>query len=234
MRTSRRLAASHLVSYFLARSGVWSLIWKDWIQVSRRLDIRSAISWLALIGAGAGMMVAPDLGTRIWVFIVWGLLIGQVCTHRFHSDLNLWVIFRQLPFSGKEILLVEIVSPVIAATILCWLTFGIFSLMGLHPSLPVVVLSPGIILNITLASVFDILRQSKADALMTGHVVEMGAVGLIIGLILAGLPLALVLWISNIMSINAILWLISFVGLFIGLGIAYGMWQLAVSQYKKL
>ena len=95
-------------------------------------------------------------------------------------------------------------------------------------------LAPGIILCITLAAVFDILRQCKIDALLAGHATEMGAVGLLFGLILAGIPLALVVWISNWMSGGIILWIVSLLGLFLSLGIAYGMWQLDVHQYNKI
>jgi uncharacterized membrane protein len=96
------------------------------------------------------------------------------------------------------------------------------------------VLAPGIILCITLAAIFDILRQSKAEALMAGHAAEMGAVGLIIGLLLAGLPLALIMWISDRVSEDVIQWVTSLLGLFLILGIAYGMWRLTASQYKKI
>ncbi|OGN92712.1 MAG: hypothetical protein A2Y88_13330 [Chloroflexi bacterium RBG_13_48_10] len=234
MRTRQRIGAGFIASHVPARAGVWILIWKDWVQTWRGFDIRSVISWLALFAMGFGMMIAPDWGTRIWVFIVWGLLIGQVCSKRFASDLNHWVVFRQLPFSGKEILLAEIAISVIGVTLLCWFAFGICSLIGLHPNLPVAVLAPGMILCITLAAAFDILRLCKADGLMAGHTAEMGAVGLIFGLLLAGLPLVLIIWISDHISGGVILWVISLLGLFLILGIAYGMWQLTASQYKKI
>jgi hypothetical protein len=234
MRTRQRLGAGFLASHVPARAGVGVLIWKDWVQTWRGFQIRSVISWLALFGSCLGMMIAPDWGMRIWVFIVWGLLIGQVCSKRLNSDLNLWVVFRQLPFSAKEILLAEIAISVIGATLLCWFAFGICSLIGFNPSLPVAVLAPGIILCITLAAIFDILRQSKAEALMAGHAAEMGAVGLIIGLLLAGLPLALIMWISDRVSAGVIQWVTSLLGLFLILGIAYGMWRLTASQYKKI
>jgi hypothetical protein len=180
------------------------------------------------------MLIAPDWGMRIWVFVVWGLLIGQVCSKRFYSDLKLWVVFRLLPFSSRETLMVEIAGPVIAATILCWFASGICRLIGIHPSLPVAVLAPGIILCITLAAVIDILRQNQTDTLLTGHVAEMGVFGLFFGLILAGLPLALVMWISNQVSLGVMLWIISLLGLFLSLGIAYGIWQMAESKYKNV
>ena len=234
MRTQQRLGAGHLASNLPARAGIWALIWKDWLQTSRVFDFKNVLYWLSIFASGLGMLLAPDWGMRIWIFVVWGFLIGQVCTKRFCSDLNLWVIFRQMPFPSKEILLVEILNPVVGATLLCWVAYGMSLLIGLHPSLPVAVLSPGIILCITLAAAFDILRHSKADALMAGHAAEMGASGLAIGLILTGLPLALVLWISNTPGGSVVIWLPSLVGLLMIFGIAYGMWQLTASQYKKI
>lgn len=130
--------------------------------------------------------------------------------------------------------MVEIAIPVLGTIALCWFAYGICSFIGLHPSLPVAVLAPGVILCITLAAVFDILRQSKTDTLLAGHVNEMGVVGLFFGLFLAGLPLALVMWISNQMSMGVILWITSLLVLFLSLGIAFGTWQLAVYQYKNL
>lgn len=189
---------------------------------------------MALLASSLGMMIAPNWGARIWVFVIWGLLIGQICSQRFHSDINLWAVFRQLPFSGKEIVLAEIASSVIGAILLCWFAFGLSSLLGFQPNLPVVVLAPGVILCITLAAVFDILRQSKSDALMAGHTADTGAAGLIVGLIVAGVPLLLCVWISSQMITILILWVSIFLGLFLSLGIAFVMWQLTGSQIKKI
>ena len=234
MRNHPQLGAGHVASHIPAGAGAWALIWKDWVQTARRIDIKSAISWLAIFGSDLGMMIALDWETRIWVFVVWGLLIGQVCSKRFSSDLNHWVIFRQLPFSGRDVLLVEIARPVIGTTILSWFAFGISSLIGFHPSLQLAVLAPGIILCITLAAIYDILRQCKVDTLLAGRAAEMGAVGLFFGLIVSGLPLSLVVWITSRMSAGINLWVISLLGLFLSLGIAYGMWHLTASKYKNL
>ena len=234
MSTHRRAWAGSLESYFPAHTGVWVLIWKDLVQTRRGFDIRNVISWLVLFGAGIGMLLAPDWGMRIWVFIVWVLLIGQVCSKRLSSDLKLWVVFHQLPFSGKETLVAEIASSVMGVNLLGILAFGICSVLNLHPSLAVAILAPGIILITALAAIFDILRQSKTEALLAGHTSEMGAIGLIIGLVLAGLPLMLVLGITDRLSSGLLPWFISFLGLVLSLGIAYGMWQLTAAQFKKI
>ena len=228
------LGLEDLIRYIPASSGVWVLIWKECVQILRRLSAKSVISWLVIFGLSLVMMIATDWGTRIWVFIVWGLLIGQVCSKRFNSDMNLWVFFRQLPFSGKKLLLAEIASSVVWASFMCWFAYGISSLLGFHPSITITVLAPGIILCITLAGVFDILRQSKPDALIAGNAPEMGAVGLLLGLILTGLPFGLVMWITSRMNFGVIALVVSLLGLILCLGIAYGLWQLAAYQYKKI
>jgi hypothetical protein len=180
------------------------------------------------------MLLAPDWEMRTWVFIVWVLLIGQVCSKRLSSDMKLWVVFQQLPFSRKNTVLAEIASPVVVAILIEGLAFGMCSVLKLKPSLPVAVLTPGIILIAALAANFDILRQSKTEALLAGHTAEMGAVGLIIGFLLAGLPLVLVLGITDRASSGLLPWFISFFGLVLCLGIAYGMWQLTAAQFKKI
>jgi hypothetical protein len=42
------------------------------------------------------------------------------------------------------------------------------------------------------------------------------------------------MWISSWMSADIILWMGSLLGLFLSLGIAYGMWLLDEYQYKKI
>jgi hypothetical protein len=234
MNTHRRFWVGSLERYFATHDGVRVLVWKDLVQTRRGFDIRSLISWLILFGAEIGLLIALDWGTRIWVFIVWVLLIGQVCSKRLSSDLKMWVVFHQLPFSGKETLLAEIASSVTGTILLGYLAFGICSVLNLHPSLPVAILTPGIILCTAFSAIFDILRQSKTEAMSAGHASEMGAVGLMIGLLLAGIPLSLVLAITDRMSRDILLWFMLLPGLLLSLGIAYGMWQLAVSQFRKI
>jgi len=196
--------------------------------------MRDVISWLALFGVSVGMVLAHSWVTMIWIFILWGVLIGQVCPKRFVSDLSLWALFRQLPFSGQLILIADIASSVIGATLLIWLAYGLCSLIGWQANLLVAILAPGVILCLTLTAAFDIMRLSKSDALLAGNPANMGAVGLYLGLILAGMPLALVTWLSGWTLTGSTLWISSFIGLFISLGIAYIMWRLAASRFENI
>ncbi len=223
-----------MVRHFMIPRGLWILVWKGWLQSWRGLDIRGVISWLALFSLSVGMLLARGWVTLIWVFIIWGLLISQVCPKRFVSDLSLWAIFRQLPFSGLGILLADVASSVIGATLLIWLAYGLCSLGGWQTNIPVTILAPGMILCLTLTAAFDILRLSKTEALLAGNPAHMGAVGLYLGLILAGLPLALVTWLSGWAGVGITLWISSAIGLLISLGIAYIMWQLATSRFGRI
>jgi hypothetical protein len=123
---------------------------------------------------------------------------------------------------------------VIGVTLLSWLGFGVCSLLDLKPSITVATLALGITLCFTLASLVDILRQSKADDLATGNRAEMGILGLVLGLILAGIPLILPIWMSTWTTGGIGVWIPSLLSLFLSLGIAYGLWQLIAYQYRKI
>jgi len=221
-----------LVSHLPVPLGAAILVWKDWVQARRRLDIGSVASWLAVFGLSVGMILAGSGVTLVWVFIIWGLLIGQVCTKRLRSDLSSWVLFRQLPFSSNAIILTDIASSVVGATVLCWLAYILCSLIGWKTNMAIVILVPGLILCLALTASFDIHRQSKTDALLAGYPARMGSVGVYLGLIVAGLPLTLVTWLSRWTGIA--LWITSLFGLLISLAFAYLMWQLAANQLNKI
>jgi hypothetical protein len=216
------------------RSGVWALVWKDWIQSWREFNIKNLLTWLVIFGSAVGMMLAPGWGTRIWVFIVWAVVVGQVCSKRFSSDLRIWVLLRSLPFSAKAIIIAEIAHSVIATILVSWVAYGLCRLINLDPSATIVILIPGLVLCVSLAAIFDILRQVKADVLLDGHGFDMGVVGLLIGLLSAGAPLALALVLTNLWSRSLMVMGASISGLGLCLILAYALWQLSAARYKKI
>ncbi len=234
MRSSQNLGARLLTGYPFARGGLWILIWKSWLQSWRKHDFKGVILWLALFGLSIGMMLAYGQITLVGVFIIWGLLIDHLCLKRLSSDLSHWVLFCQLPFSGQEILLSEIVSPALSASLFVWLAYGIVSLIGSNIFLPYAILAPGIILCIILTAAFDLIRQCKTEALLAGHSPQQGALGLYLGLILGGLPLAMVIWLTGGPTSTGLMWGISILGLVFSLGLAFGLWKLAAFQLTKI
>ena len=140
------------------------------------------------------MVLAPDWGTRFWAFIIWCLLIGQRGTERLRSDLEVWAISRQLPFSGQETLAAELVTPVLGTMLLSWLAIGVSYWLGFSPQLSLILLAPAAIICIVLAAALDILRKCHSSELLTGQVAELGAGGLILGSTFGWHPMVIVYW----------------------------------------
>lgn len=217
-----------------APGGLWIFVWKAWLQSWRTLSFMSIISWLALFGLSLGMVLSRGWGLWIGFFIVWGIWIGQICPRRYLSDLSLWALFKPLPFSARSILLADIAGAVCGAALLGWLAYALSSLIGWKTNLSFAVLAPGAISILTLTAVFDIHRHIKTEALLAGHPASMGPLGLYLGLVLAGIPLALANWIAGWASSGVVVWVVSLFGLFLSLGIAYLMWHLAALQLRKI
>ena len=234
MKTREQLGTGHSTSRLPGSAGNGALIWKDGVTSLRRIDFAPIGAWLGIFGSGMGMMMAPDWGTRMWAFIIWCLLVGQRGTERLRSDLEVYAIIRSLPFSGKKVLLAEIALPAFTATMLTWFASMIGFWLGLSAQIILVVLAPTAILCIMLAAMVDILRHSSSSDLMAGQAAEMGAGGLLLGILAAGLPLGMVILVSSQLNNGIIQWASILSGMILSLGITYGTYNLAVNQYKKI
>jgi len=232
--TRQRLGVGHQASRIQGRAGAWSLIWKDWVATLRVMNFGTVMSWLGIFGVFLGMILAPDWGARIWAFAIWTLLVSQGCTARLRADLKVWTITRQLPFSGRETLAAQVATPVLGTTLLSWLAMGIGSWLGFSPVISLFVLAPVAIMCITLAAAFDILRQCHGSDLLAGQVADLGAGGVVLGILLAGIPLGMVSWIANQYNTAGILWLSALLGLALGAGISYVIWRLTADTYRNI
>jgi hypothetical protein len=234
MKARQKLGAGHLASQIRGRTGYSALIWKDWVTTLRAMNFGSMMGWLSILAVYLGMILVPDWGARLWAFIIWCLLVGQNCTDRLRGDLEVWAITRQLPFSGREILVAEVATPILGATLLSWFAIGVSFLLGLSPQLSLILLAPAAIICIVLAAEFDILRQCRSSDLVAGQVAELGVGGLVIGIILAGIPLSTVSWIANQFNGPGIIWLGNLLGIVLSLGIIYVLWNLTAAIYRDI
>ena len=198
------------------------------------MNLNHLVGWLGIFGVYLGMILVPDWGVRLWAFIIWSLLIGQRCTKRLRSDLEVWAITRQLPFSGRETLVTEIAVPVLAATLATWFAIGASSWLGFSPQLWLIMLAPTGIICIALAAVLDILHNCRSDQLLSGQVAELGAGGLILGILLAGIPLILVAWLTSHFNAPGIILLVSILGLALSLLLTYIIWKLTAATYDDI
>jgi hypothetical protein len=234
MKARRRLGAGHSASQVKGISGYPALIWKEWVTTFRGMKFSSLIGWFSLFGVALVMVIVPDGGARLWAFIIWVLLVGQRCTESLRGDLEVWIITRQLPFSGRELLMVEVAAPMVVATLLSWSAIGVSSWLGFSPHLSFILLAPAIIICIILAAEVDILRQCRSSDLVAGQVAELGAGGLVLGFILAGIPLITVLSITSRFTGLGIIWLVTIFSLALSLGIIFVMWRFAVATYQSI
>jgi hypothetical protein len=231
MKTRARLGVQHAPSRIPGRAGAWSLLWKDGVSSGREISLGHVVAWLGVFGISLGMVIAPDWGTRIWALIIWCWLIGQRGTQRLRSDLEQWVISRQMPFSGRATMAVECALPVFITLLLTWFAIPLGYLLGFSPQIIFIFLAPAQIINIVLAATYDILRKSRGSDLLAGQVAEPGAIGLLLGAFLAGIPLLVLTWLTyqtNLPGVNVGFALFGFA---FSMGVSYLMWKLVASAY---
>jgi len=234
MITRQRLGVGHQASRIQGRAGAWALIWKDWVTSLRALDFGTIMAWLGIFGVYLGMILAPDWGARLWAFAIWTLSVSQRCTERLRADLKVWTITRQLPFSGQEILAAQVATPVLGITLLSWLAMGFSSWLGFSSVISLLVLAPVAIVCIAFTAAFDILRQCHSSDLLAGQVADLGAGGVVLGIILAGTPLVMVSWLAHRINTAGVYWLIALGGLALGVGISYVVWRLTAATYRNI
>ncbi len=229
-----RLGVQHPPSHMIGRAGAWSLVWKDAVISLRAIDFDKLAAWMGIFGLSIGLVVASDWGTRFWSFIIWCLLIERRGTERLRSDLELWVISRQLPFSGQATMAAELALPALVAMLLTWLAAGFGALLGYSPQYVLILVAPAAIITIVLAAVLDILQKCHSSELLTGQVAEPGAGGLILGGLLAGLPMGIVYWLTNQPGSTGGDLMIALFGSALSLGISYVLLRLGVSMYRGI
>ena len=234
LKTRQKLGAGHSASQIPGKAGYPALIWKDWVTTLRVIKLGTILGWLGILFVFLGMILAPDWGARLWAFIIWSLMVGQRSTDRLRGDLEIWVITRQLPFSGNETIAAEVARPVITTTLLSWFAIGVSYWLGFSPPLWLILLSPVAILCIVLAAAFDILRHCRSCGLVSGQVAELGAGGLVSGIILAGIPLSIVTWLASHLYAPGILWLGDLIGLVLSMVIIYFQLKLTAALYRDI
>ena len=234
MLTRKRLGVGHQASRIHGRAGAWALIWKDWVTTLRAMNFGTTMGWIGIFWVYLGLILAPDWGARIWAFTIWSLLVSQRCTERLRADLKVWAITRQLPFSGRETLAAQVATPVLATTLLSWLAMGIISALGFSPMIFLIVLVPTTILCITLTAAFDILRHCHSSELLAGQAAELGAGGVVLGIILGGTPMVMVSWILNQYHTIGVICSGTLLGLAFAGGITYVIWRLTASSYRNI
>jgi hypothetical protein len=132
-------------------------------------------------------------------------------------------LMRQMPFPSDRLVIGEAAFAWLLATLLGWaaLLVGWNGLGGYAPL--AAVLLPISTASIAFCGMIDILRQADVSALLVGSVPEVSAIGVILGLLVTGLPIACVIWLPGYGAM---------VGLSVSASCLYLSWTVAAGNLK--
>ncbi len=225
-KTQRRLGVERRPSRIPAMDGPGILLWKDLLQSQRTFRLTSAFKWLQIFGMLFIIPVLPDLGSRGLVIILWIIQLARISIKRLRSDLAVWPVIRQLPIATKKFLLCDfglsyslamLIS--LAGFFLGEATFGV-QMPGLA------LLLPGMVAAIFCAAAFDVIRRSNSGLLLNGSVPELSAGGILLAVLVAGIPLVLLVALPS--GLGMVFTLI------LSLGLAYLAFELAAYAFRNL
>jgi len=89
-------------------------------------------------------------------------------------------------------------------------------------------LIPPVCLILSLVTVYDILRQLKAEMFLNGNVPGISAMTIVSGAVCLVLPAGMILW------LNQLPWIGAFLAFVMSLLLAYGIWRLAAKKYRSI
>ncbi len=208
----QRLGTGHAPTRLPGRSGSQALAWKLALSWQRQGGWRLAGPLLVIFLAAAGMVLAPDWGTRAWALLAWMVAVEQLAAGPLVNDLRMWPLFRGLPVATRRTLLGEMVLPWALVLLVGLLALGVSaalgpglmsslagalsaaSLPGAAGAAPLVglplwagLLLPGAALTCGLAAAVDVLRSARSSRLLTGQAPMPGTTGVVIAALCCGL-----------------------------------------------
>jgi hypothetical protein len=148
-----------------------------------------------------GLSLLPDLNSRAVAIAVWVIMIGKVSVIRIRSDLSCWSLVRQLPIAHKKFLLFELGSAYLLSVMISWTGLAISSIISRTPIDGLAALVPGIVAGVAGMAIFDVTRRSRSSLLSNGSVPQVGAGGILLGLIFAAVPILINTFLSGMIGL---------------------------------
>ena len=202
LKTKQKLGITRSPTRLPALVGEKVLIWKDILQSQRSFEILSLTNWVTILGLMISISFLSDLSSRALLFTIWVITTGKVSVKRLRSDLSCWVLVRQFPFSHKEFIIHDLFMSFFLTWILSLAGLGIGAVLSGNPVSSLAFLIPGVTAGVAGMAASDVIRRSRSDLLVDGLVPEIGAGGIILGLLFTGIPLSVhalfsgILWFS--------------------------------------
>ncbi len=194
------------------------------------MQISSFLPWLGILSLGIASGFTHDPGLLAWILASWTILILQISGKQLRSDLRIWTVFRQLPFTNRRLVLADMVNPVLLSILLTWIGLAISGSVSRSFNLILAVLVPGAAASAAAAAAFDILRQSRVEALLVGSVPDVGSWGALLSLVSVGIPAGLLWFTTKWIPLPITLSL----SCLIGIVLAVILLNLAASRLRKM
>ena len=225
MKTKKNLGISRAPSKIPFAVGPLSLVSKGLLQARRSFRLVMLLDWLYLFSLFFGFSLLPDFISQIIALFFWVMKAGKISTTRLRSDLASWSLVRQLPISAEKLILLNLIPAYLLITVLGLAGVLAGSILPGVSSGRIAVLIPGICAAVAGMAAYDVIRRSRTNLLLTGFVPEVGAGGVILGLLSAGLPVFL----SSVPGFYGLLF-----SLLLSFGLGWLGLYLAAESYRKI
>jgi hypothetical protein len=202
------------------------LIWKDWLQSLRTFQTNDLFHFAFLSGLMLSFAIVTNENSKIFLFILWVMQVGKMIVARFVNDLSHWVTLRQLPISARDLIFYEISSAYFLTLLLNFAGLGLGFLLSSSCFWKMGILMPSITASIALICIYDLCRQARASDLIHGVELGISVVGILLSILLAGIPYLITVIVPN--SLGLIFALV------LSLGFASISFKLAVRAYRKI
>lgn len=226
LKVRHRLGVSHAPSRIPKLKGDGALIWKELIQISRSLDFASIFNWIAILILPIAMIFIPDLGSRVFSIAFWSIQLGKLSVKRLRNDLACWQLTKQLPVSHKSLIVLDLSPGYLAAFFLCTVGFIIVAFITKSTNMGSLLLIPGIVAGVVGMAAFDVIRRSKSSYLLNGFAPQISAVGYVMGMLTAVIPVILQSVLSGFLNL-----ILPFVTSLI---LGYLSFIIAIHSYKNI
>ena len=216
LRAEQRLRKEKVPTRLPGRAGPAALIWKDLLQAMRGLQLCSLQPWFSLASATFGIFVLPGSISSLLLFI-WVVQVGKIAVKRLRSDLSCWPIFHQLPIAGRQAIMLDMTSAligIVAVSLMAGLSGWALRNALLNTeagsllmaqagesaeifTLATFLLIPGVAAAVAGMAALDIVRHAQSNLLVIGQAPNVDFLGLITGLVAAGLPVFIMAWLPG-------------------------------------
>ena len=189
IKTKEKLGVSKSPSRLPSGSGAAALLGKELLQARRSFRLAGLLDWLYIFSLFFGFALLPDFAGRIIALLFLVQKTAKISTTRLRSDLACWSLVRLLPFRAEKLILLDLLPAYLLVTLLGLAGTLTGSLLPGVSTLRLALLVPALIAALAGMAAYDVIRRCRTNLLLTGFVPEVGAGGILLGLIAAGLPI---------------------------------------------